>query len=150
MKPSFNRRSVFDLRIRWRSHIGSKTVHDGMRFIFRESDPNCTSNRRKQCEEHKICPKSAVPTILKEDQLLVQKINEMGTNSAVIAPSFAGRSENAVKDGGFQFETVDDGKKAVPSIPLEEWDSESLFMDSMRESMRNLWDQMMTEDESER
>jgi hypothetical protein len=47
MKPSFNRRSVFDIRNRWRRHIKSKTAHDATRFIYTESDPNSPDHRRK-------------------------------------------------------------------------------------------------------
>jgi hypothetical protein len=153
MKPFFKGRSDNALKNRWHRHIKYKTVHDGTRFIYRESDANCQDNRHGY-HKRKICPKEAVLAILKEYQLLLEKINEMGTDSAVIAPSFNGRSENAVKDGRFrhlQFETVDDSKigpkKAVLSMPQEECDSESLFMDSTREPIRNLWDPITTEDE---
>jgi hypothetical protein len=154
MTPSFKGRSDNTLNNRWHRHIKSKTVHDGTKFIYTESDPNCPDNRQGY-HKRKICPKEAALAILKEHQLLVEKINEIGTDSVAMAPSF-NRSQNAVKDGGFrhlQFETVDGDKigpkkkKAVFWIPQEKCDSESLFMGSTRESIKTPWDQITTEDE---
>jgi hypothetical protein len=50
-----------------------------------------------------------------------------------------------------QFETVDDGKigpkKAAVSMPQEKCASESVLMGSTGEPIRNLWDQITTDDE---
>jgi hypothetical protein len=132
MKPSFKGRSDIALKNRWNSHIKSKTVHDGTKFIYTDIDPNSLGhNQRKRL----TCLPEAVLAILKEHRLLPEKINEMGTDFAAIATGIDRRSE-----------TVDDGK-AVFSMPQEESASESLRMDWTREGARNLWDQMTTEDE---
>jgi hypothetical protein len=135
MKSSFKGRTSNAIRTRWHGHIKSKTVHDGTKFIYTESDPISQDNHRKECGQRKTCPKELALAILKERQLLP----EMGNG-------FDRPSENAVRNRwlrDLQFETVDDGgmSEAVLSMPQEEWASDSLLIDSTR------WDQMTTEDE---
>jgi hypothetical protein len=214
MEASFKGRSVFDLKNRWHSHIKSKTVHDGTRFIYTESDPNCRGDHRKDPDRailkdeiepetsqalpitgqilpgrptghHPFTPEEdavimkaveadppeswiAIAKRLdgrtawqckerwtrylrrrsrwtrKEDQLLVEKISEMGTDWAAIAPSFHPRSKNAVRSRWLDHLRPDpreiSRRQAVFSMPQEDRTSKALLMNSTR-------DQMTTADE---
>jgi hypothetical protein len=97
MKPSFSRRGVFDIRNRWHCHIRSKTVHDGTKFIYTESNPNWPDNQRKGYGQRKTCPDEAVVSSVQEE--------------------------------------------------MEPKTTQALLMNSARESVRDVWDQMTTEDE---
>jgi hypothetical protein len=125
MSPYFQGRSDNALRNRWHGHIKSQTVHDGTKFIHTVTDPNSLGHDQRK---RRTCPKEAAPAILKKHQLLLEKINGIGTDLAEIPIGLNQPSE-----------TWDDGK--------EEWASESLLMDSTRDRVRGLWDQITTEEE---
>jgi hypothetical protein len=65
--PSFDERSVTDLRNRWHNHLKSETVHDGTRFVYPAKDARDPDADGNDYGESKTYPKEAVPAVLEEE-----------------------------------------------------------------------------------
>jgi hypothetical protein len=67
IRPSFEGRSTIDLSNRWRRHLKSKTVRDGAKFIYTDSDPNFADPNRNERKRHTTRPKEVALAIVQEE-----------------------------------------------------------------------------------
>jgi hypothetical protein len=188
MKYSFQGRTSDALENRWHRHIKNKTVHDGTKFIYTESDRTSQANHRKEYVQEEMEPNISQPLLMnsvptqqrsqrpakklhftpqedavmtrarledpperwykiarrlgqrtgrqcrerwtrclapelnsepwtpEEDQLLVDRVNEIGRCWAAMKDSFKGRSDNALRNrwnGYIKAQIVHDGTKFI-------------------------------------
>jgi hypothetical protein len=77
MRPFFNGRRERDIRDRWHAHVKFKTVHDGMKFIYTESDSGSADPNRKECDEREETTRTIV-----QDEVVQEATRTFGMNQA--------------------------------------------------------------------